>query len=101
MIALLIGLTIALAAAFAAALARNHPLPLTGRLIQSGALLVGMLAVCTGLSLFPASQAWQDDYSANTAALKARYELQHTEQMIQALGSSRAYIEYLKATRAE
>ncbi len=97
MIAFLIGLTVAVAMGLAAYLARFHPSKFIGRLQQASALLIGMLALCVGLLLYPRAQAWQEDYAAQARSAAARYELDHTERMVQVLGSSRAYIEYLKA----
>lgn len=101
MIALAVSIVLALALLGLAYIARLHPLESLRRGIQACACFLSVATLVIGLLLFPTSQAWQSSRSVAAQEAQANAELSRANRMIEALGSPAAYIEYLKATKAD
>lgn len=101
MIALAIAIILALSSVGLAYVARKHPLEALRRGIQVAACLMAVTSLVAGLLLFPSSRAWQSSRSVAVQEAQADAEVDRATRMIEVLGSPAAYIEYLKATKAD
>lgn len=99
MILLLIGLIISGGLLALAYVARFHPDKAIKRWTQLVCCALSGVVMIFCLAFYPAVSTWQA-YHAKLAKM-AEYdaELVRAENMIRALGSTRAYIDYLKVTR--
>lgn len=101
MIALLISLVLTFALFACAYLGTKHPLVSVGRAVSAGCSLTACIALITGLALYPMTQVWQAERAADVQLERLNAEAARTKIMIEQLGSASAYIEYLKAIKAE
>lgn len=96
MIALLIALILTIPLLAGAYLGTKHPILAVGRGIAATASAFACAALITGLSLYPACQVWQAERAADARLKAVSAEQIEAQTMIAALGSTQAYIEYLK-----
>ncbi len=101
MIALAVAIVLALALSGLAYVARLHPVLALRRGIQASAAITAVIALVAGLVLMPASQSWQASLRVSALEAQTDAELSRATRMIKVLGSPAAYIEYLKATKAD
>lgn len=101
MIALAVAIVLALALGALAYIARLHPVVALRRGLQVTASILAVASLVTGIAAYPSVDVWQQ-YKAGQASA-SRYDLERIRaiNMIEIMGSPQAYIEYLKATKAD
>lgn len=97
MIALMIAVIVAALLFVCAYLGTKHPLVSVGRAVSAGCSLVACATLITGLALYPMTQVWQAERAADVQFESLNAEAARARVMIEQLGSTEAYLEYLKA----
>ena len=80
---------------------RNHRNPGLSRALSLAFAALATISMVVGLACYPAARVWQANRYAEAAEAAARGDAEQAKALIVVLGGADAYLEYLKARRAE